>query len=240
MKNIFLLWSVFFLFQSAFASQPVALVYRGPGACLNCWRSAAQVAKEAGFKVDFVNKDQPSERAFESARLWVQPGGKSKTAAEAMGSRYLARIRKFVENGGGYVGFCAGAFLTTSKIGTTDVDGLGIIPGRTELWDRNDGSGRLIPLAWKNEIRQVYYHGGPFIDVDTDIAYGVRVYARYEDGKINALSAPFGYGRVAITGAHPEANRLWKMEHFLKDPDGSDQSLVVSMMKWATGQTSEW
>ncbi len=240
MKNVLLFFSFFFSFSSVFASEPIALVYRGPGACLNCWKSAAQSVKLAGFKVDFVREQQPSERVFERAILWVQPGGKSKTAAEAMGSGYLARIRKFVENGGGYVGFCAGAFLTTAKIGSSDVDGLGIVPGRTMLWDQKDGPGRLLPLAWKNEIRQVYYHGGPFIDVDTQESYGVRIYSRFEDGKINAISAPFGYGRVAITGSHPEASRLWKFQHFIRDPDGSDQDLVVGMMKWAAGQSEEW
>jgi glutamine amidotransferase-like uncharacterized protein len=240
MKKVFLSLFFFFSFSTVLAAERIALVYRGPGACLQCWKSAAQVAKLSGFKVDFVNEQQPTERVFERAVLWVQPGGKSKIAAEAMGPGYLARIRRFIANGGGYVGFCAGTFLSTAKIGTSEIDGLGIVPGTTRLWDQEDGPGRLVPLAWKNEVKQVYYHGGPYIDVDTQESFGIRVYSRYEDGRINAISAPFGYGRVAITGSHPEASRLWKFQHFIRDPDGSDQQLVTGMMKWATGQSEEW
>jgi glutamine amidotransferase-like uncharacterized protein len=225
--------------NGAYAEKPLALVYRGPGACMNCWTSAAQSAKKAGFQLKFVNEKWKDFSVLRRASLWVQPGGKSTTAARAMGSEYLGRIRDFVRNGGGYVGFCAGAFLASSKIGTTEMDGLGIIPGKTQLWDQEDGPGHLIQVSWNHRIRSVYYHGGPFLDFSGVNDSSVQVYSRYENGQNAGAILNYGQGRVAVSGAHPEASRIWKALHFQRDEDGSDQFLVAKLMRWAAGLTDE-
>jgi glutamine amidotransferase-like uncharacterized protein len=150
-----------------------------------------------------------------------------------MGTGYLNHIRNFVANGGGYVGFCAGAFLTTAKIGTSAVNGLGIVPGRTELWDKEDGPGKMIQVSWNHQIRSVYYHGGPFLDLTGVNDSSVNVYSRYENGQVAGATFNFGKGKIAITGAHPEASVVWKMVKIMQDEDGSDQPLVMELMKWA-------
>ncbi len=141
--------------------------------------------------------------------------------------------------GGGYVGFCAGAFLATSKIGTTEQDGLGIVPGKTELWDRKDGPGHLVQVSWNHRIRSVYYHGGPFLDFSGIDDSSVSVFSRYENGQVAGATMDFGRGRVAVTGAHPEASRIWNAIKFLHDEDGSDQFLVAKLMQWAAGLTDD-
>jgi glutamine amidotransferase-like uncharacterized protein len=214
-------------------AKPIALVYRGPGACTNCWTSAAQTAKKAGFRVRLVNDQLKDFSVFNQAALWVQPGGKSTTAARAMGADYLARIRDFVHQGGGYIGFCAGAFIATEKIGTSGMEGLGIVPGKTKLWDPEDGPGRLIQVSWNHRIRSVYYHGGPFLDFGGVRDPSLQVYSQYENGQNAGAILNYGQGRVAVSGAHPEASRVWKGLHFQRDEDGSDQHLVAKLMRWA-------
>ncbi len=236
MKKIIFVFSMLVSFSvatQAFAEQPIALVYNGPGACLNCWTSAAQSARLAGFKVKIVNARLRDYSIFNQAKLWVQPGGNSRAASKAMGSKMLSAIRNFVFSGGGYVGFCAGAFLSTERVGTTKLEGLGIIPGRTELWDKADGRGRMIDIAWENDVRSIYYHGGPFIDLNGVSEPSLRITSRYDDGSTNGLTVNYGAGRVAVTGAHPEASKIWKAMKLVRDRDGSDQPLVVKMMKWA-------
>src|ERR1035437_3655514 len=113
---------------------PVALVYDGPGACRpGCVNGAVKVAKLIGFEVQFVDPSLTDYSIFDEAQLWIQPGGTSVTAANAMGPAMVEKVRQFVANGGGYVGFCAGAFISSSKIGESDSIGYGIIPGDTEL-----------------------------------------------------------------------------------------------------------
>lgn len=228
----------FFAVGYAFADQPLALVYRGPGACTNCWTSAAQSAKKAGFRVRLVNDHLKDFSVFDHAALWVQPGGKSTTAARAMGEEYLQKIRDFVRSGGGYVGFCAGAFIATSKIGTTEMNGLGIVPGKTRLWDQKDGPGHLIEVSWNHQIRSVYYHGGPFIDFSGVNDASLLIYSRYENGQNAGAILNYGQGRVAVNGAHPEASGFWKISKLLRDEDGSDQPQVAKLMRWAARVTN--
>jgi len=230
---LFLMLVSFSVGTKAFADKPIALVYNGPGACLTCWTSAAQNARLAGFKVKLVNSGLRDYGVFNQAKLWVQPGGNSRSASKAMGSKMLSAIRNFVSSGGGYVGFCAGAFLSTERVGTTNLEGLGITPGRTELWDKSDGPGKMINIAWEGDIRSIYYHGGPFIDLTGVNDPSLRVISHYDDGSNNGLIVNYGSGRVAVTGAHPEASKIWKVMKLVRDRDGSDQPLVVRMMKWA-------
>lgn len=235
---LILVFGQLLIHENSFASskgKPLALVYNGPGTCLSCWVSASQVARMAGFKVQHVNAKFKNFELLKKAKIWVQPGGHSKTAAAAMGPEYLEHIRQYVFDGGAYVGFCAGAFLSTAKIGTTDTDGLGIIPGRTELWDENDAR-QITTLNWNGVDRQVLYAGGPYIDLMNTKDPDVHAFAFYPDGRINAVTNIYGSGKVAVTGTHPEARKFWKfMDGLLgKDKDGSDQFLAVQMIQWAT------
>ena len=102
---------------SAFAHD--ALVWGGPGACTDgCIDAAVYVTKLAGFDPMIVTPENFDPSLFETAKVWVQPGGKSGAASNAMGANNRAVIKKFIENGGGYVGFCAGAFFTISAFPT--------------------------------------------------------------------------------------------------------------------------
>jgi glutamine amidotransferase-like uncharacterized protein len=40
----------------------------------------------------------------------------------------------------------------------------------------------------------------------------VHIVATYEDGNIAALMCPYGKGRVAVCGPHPEARSTWLEE----------------------------
>jgi hypothetical protein len=53
----------------------------------------------------------------------------------------------------------------------------------------------------------------------------VEVLARYPNGEIAALTAPFGAGAVGVVGPHPEATPDWYADVGLVDPDGLDADL---------------
>src|SRR6188508_2964080 len=101
---------VFFLFVSFAQAKPLALVYKGKGACMGCDLGAAKAALKAGLDVLYVDEKLKDFYIFKKASLWIQLGGKSGVAINSMGREYLNEIKKFVANGGGYVGFCAGGF----------------------------------------------------------------------------------------------------------------------------------
>jgi glutamine amidotransferase-like uncharacterized protein len=155
-----------------------------------------------------------------------------------MSNDLLDNIKNFVANGGGYVGFCAGAFISTSKIGTSGDEGYGIIPGETELLikDANAERAMLKVSTTKYGDRWMYYAGGPFLKItDEELAMMKgEVTARYPDGSIAGVHGHYGKGKVAVTGFHPEAGTVWKAMVGKIDKDGLDIFFAVDMVKYAT------
>ncbi len=212
----------------------IALVYDGPGACPeDCALAAADTARQAGFIAKIVGPNELTSAStsaqitalFQDVAIWVQPGGHSAQAYQAITPTLRNALISFINDGGGYVGFCAGAFITTKEIGTTGIQGFGIFPGNTA--PLGTGS-NMEKVSWENKTRDIYFEGGPYI---YNIDSSVEVMAVYDDGKtIAAARTTYGKGRVYIAGPHPEAPNWWSSS---RDPDGSDRDLAVGMMKWS-------
>lgn len=235
--------------------KPLALIYKGHGSCsasdgdagdsgYGCSEAAADVAKAAGFDYRFVGPNDLPENAttaqvqalFKDARIWVQPGGIAQWALYSMTLKLRQELVKFITAGGGYVGFCAGAFIATSYIGSSGDPGLGIFPGRTATygyWPENGGvSFSFEPMQWNGKLRSIYFEGGPYL-----YGYGTSAEATgiFDTGYTSAAKATYGKGRVYITGAHPEAPPIWSEEDGLHDPDGHDYEIGAGMYRWAAG-----
>lgn len=231
--------------QAADSTPPLALIYQGPGSCEEgCSEAAAEVALKAGFQPIYVGPkdlDDPkkgpiTQILLSTASVWVQPGGVSNQAYYSMTPSLRKALFEFVKTGGGYVGFCAGAFMATGRIGGTRDAGLGIFPGWTNIyytWNENSSvTYSLEKVKWGNQDRKVFFEGGPYI-YGVPSGQNVEIMATYQYGAIAAARTEFGQGRVYITGLHPEAPVIWTEEDGVKDPDGSDQDLAAEMVQWA-------
>jgi len=248
------LFALLFFFMPFFASivvhadtenQPLALIYKGPGSCsldqgdagasgYGCSEASADVVTAAGFRYSYVGpNDSPS---FADASVWIQPGGVAVTAYFAMAPALRQQIVNFVSGGGGYVGFCAGAYLATSRIGQTRYSGFGIFPGSTAPYSysvfRNDVEYGLLSVLWNGIKRILYFEGGPYL-------YGqgqnAEIIARFNDGLAAAGRATYGKGRVYISGPHPEAPEVWTREDGIANPDGSSLDIATDMIRWTAG-----
>lgn len=222
------------LSQSALAYD--ALVWGGPGACTDgCVEAAVHVTKMAGFDPMIVTPENFDASLFETAKIWVQPGGKAATASKAIGATNRGIIKKFVENGGGYVGFCAGAFIATPKVGRTRYAGFGFVDGKTKIYRRARGNPSVEKLVMSNgSIRHHYWEGGPWLSFTSSQLKKVTVKSRYNSNKsINAVETTYGQGRVSVSGTHPEAPQWWYDDSHIIDPDGLDNQEAADMIKWA-------
>lgn len=233
--------------------KPLALIYKGPGSCsladddagesgYGCSEAAADVAKAAGFDYRFVGpKDLPENATsaqvqafFKGARLWVQPGGIAQRALYSMTYKLRKELVNFISSGGGYVGFCAGAFIATSYIGNSGDPGLGIFPGRTMGYSYSSENGNVgysfEKMKWDGAPRSIFFEGGPYL-----YGYGKKAEATavFDTGYTSAARASYGVGRVYITGGHPEAPAIWSEEDDLHDPDGNDYEIGARMYRWA-------
>lgn len=215
-----------------------ALVWGGPGACTDgCIEAAVHVTKMAGFDPMIVTPENFDASLFETAKVWVQPGGKSGSASNAMGAANQAIIKKFIADGGGYVGFCAGAFLTTPKVGQTSVTGLGIIDGKTKVYRRAKGYPSVEKMITPEGIRYHYWEGGPWFSFTSSQLQKVTVKSRYNtNNAINAVETTYGKGRISVSGTHPEAPQWWYDDSHIADIDGLDNQIAADMVKWAANQ----
>lgn len=228
-----LLISFILISQSVFAYD--ALVWGGPGACQDgCIDAAVHVTKLAGFDPMIVTPENFDPSLFETAKVWVQPGGKSGAASNAMGAKNREVIKKFIADGGGYVGFCAGAFLTTPKVGTTSVTGLGIISGKTKVFRSAKGYPSVEKMITPEGYRYHYWEGGPWFSFTNSQLQKVTVKSRYNTtNAINAVETTYGKGRISVTGTHPEAPQWWYDDGRILDTDGLDNQIAADMVKWA-------
>ena len=220
--------------HSAFAYD--ALVWGGPGACPeDCTEAAVHATKLAGLEPMIVTPENFHPSLLEAAKVWVQPGGKSAQASLAMGPSTRSAIKSFVSKGGGYVGFCAGAFLTTPKVGTSKYDGLGIINASTAVYRKSPANVSLQALITPDgKTKYHYWEGGPYFSFSTQELKKVEVTSRYKrTNQINGVQTTFGNGRVAVTGTHPEAPLWWYEDGNISDTDGLDNEEAASMIKWA-------
>jgi hypothetical protein len=217
-----------------------ALVYNGPGACSDgCYDAAFQVALQAGLDPVFVGEnalsidstEQDQANLFKDAAIWIQPGGKSKTAMTSITDQLKNAIDEFVKAGGGYVGFCAGAFSSTQFVGTSWTLGFNFMPGKTSLYKGVSAEAEIIPVVWNGKARNIYWEGGPYL---SKLPPGkVEVIGTYPNGQVAAARSQYGSGRIFVTGLHPEAPQDWRDYYHLKDADGLDQDLAVEMIHWA-------
>jgi glutamine amidotransferase-like uncharacterized protein len=191
----------------------LALVYRGPAArpaaCSDAV-AALLATSPVGFDVRYVGPDGDmplTADVLAAASLYAQPGGGELGPAYRKMRRHRATIRNYVAGGGRYLGFCLGGYLS----GATP--GFGLIPGDTDQYIASAGArtrtsrDTVVDVLWRGRPRRLFFQDGPVFLVEEGGA--TQVLARYPNGRIAAVVAPFGAGVVAVVGPHPEATPDW-------------------------------
>lgn len=204
---------------------PAAAVGDGPALI-------ARVLTEAGgCAVTEASGAEIAAGALDQADVAVFAGGSGSRQFRSLGVAGAAKLKAFLENGGGYVGICAGAFLATAN----SAGALGLINARTmsPKWRRGAGTLKieLTEAGWRlfgetaGEF-DIRYRNGPVVGPARQPGlpeYEVLAVFRTElaengtpvglqTGSPALLAAPYGRGRVLISSPHPEqtpALRHW-------------------------------
>ncbi|MEI6623743.1 MAG: BPL-N domain-containing protein [Actinomycetes bacterium] len=216
------------------SGRPLALVYRGPAGCEGCSEPVARMLRNSryGFDVRYIGPDETLKleaSSFAGATLYAQPGGEDDTPAayQSLGASGQQAIRNFVAAGGRYLGICQGAYLAGTRY-----SGLGLLaPGNVGWYIGSRGASTrsedpaVIPIKWGKRTFYLYFQDGPYM-IPSGVA-GERVLARYTNGRAAVLVRPYGSGRVAAVGPHPEATRSWYSEDGLhrRYPDAINVNL---------------
>lgn len=199
-----------------------ALVYRGPASSLGCPEAVARLLESVPepYEVTFCGPAEEiplTAAALASVSLYAQPGGGELAAAWVHMEQHAESIREWVNSGGHYLGFCLGGYLA----GATP--GFGLLPGDTARYiasrtsEIDTAANTVVGVTWRGERRSMFFQDGPIFVLRDDAP--AEVLARYRNGKIAAVIAGFGRGRVGVVGPHPEADQSWYTRG-LANPDG--------------------
>ena len=162
-------------------------------------------------------------------KLLFVNGGDSRLHGQSLTEKALDNMRRFVENGGSYVGTCAGAFFVSNGY-----DNHGDYPYYLSLWPgimahtglKNKYIGMI--LSEKSPLLQYYDFGNDhYVDsvrhnaggYPLDLPQGTEVLAYYDfpnSSKVHEKPSIWSYkhsipsGRIVQTGSHPE--EIWSGE----------------------------
>lgn len=168
-----------------------------------------------------------------STALLVFPGGRDLPYQYDLAGVANTRIREWVQSGGRYLGFCAGAYYASSRVefeqGTElEVVGnreLGFFPGvcRGTIFPgfeyETEAGAREVKIelnrtAWRDhwsqspgEVAVWYNGGGAFIlsaDIDPNLVSPLGAYSELPNKPVAGVSCIVGRGKAVLWAVHPE------------------------------------
>ncbi|EFC42943.1 predicted protein [Naegleria gruberi] len=158
-----------------------------------------------------------SDLLKESFSLVVIPGGTAKKQAKDLGSEGLAIIKKFVSDGGSYLGICAGGYLACFSELKLLENVEFILPKKKSNFKGNIkvSLSKQTEDSMENSEATVYYQNGPVFNVGNDSNISILA-TIVESGEIewpDMIGKPCvvygrsGRGKVLLMGPHFETSK---------------------------------
>jgi glutamine amidotransferase-like uncharacterized protein len=185
--------------------------------------SLEEIHSSSSYDFQKMNAKTLIEEPWEKqAALLIVPGGRDIFYHSLLDGRGTDKIRSFVENGGKYLGICAGAYFACRTIefekgGLLEVcasrslqffPGVAVGPayGLNRFSYASRQGAEAAKISWKDKGCHVYFNGGCTFVAEKQIS-GVRTVSRYldlEDHPPAILEIEIGKGLVFLSGVHFE------------------------------------
>lgn len=179
------------------------LIYSGPGSWVPEVNSLSKILRDHDVSYEQVDSEKLnsfSKSELAIFNLFIFPGGHAPTIYENLALHARSNLRELVkENGRGYLGFCAGAWLAADShydFGWTDSLTL---EGTSMQRAGHDFALTNASFA-DGKSREMLWFGGP---ITPNLRRGVV--ARYADGTPAITQIRAGKGLVIVSGLHPAA-----------------------------------
>jgi glutamine amidotransferase-like uncharacterized protein len=198
-----------------------------------------------GFEVKPVNAAQIRDGALKNVDVLIHGGGSASKQGEMLGDEGRDAVKKFVDDGGGFIGICAGAYLASAEYPWS----LGVLDAKVidrPHWARGEGDVKLRltsvgqkALQPEKEICTIHFENGPLLAPgEKDDIDDYEPLATFET-EIRKNNAPpgimkgttaiargkYGKGRVMCFSPHPE-----------KTP--GRESFLQAAVRWVANQQS--
>jgi glutamine amidotransferase-like uncharacterized protein len=187
----------------------IPIIYSGRGALTT------------GFSGKFIELKELLDSNWDQTHsLFIMPGGRDRPYMKDLKGAGNAKIRKFVEMGGTYLGICAGAYYGCKRVEFDEGMPLevcedrelsffpgiakGPIFGKGTFHYTNYSGARAAKIITSDDEFYVYYNGGCTFEGDLS---GCKILAHYKDlpGQPPAIiECALGKGKAILSGAHLE------------------------------------
>lgn len=220
-------------------------LYTGEGATSNRTKLLETLQVHPHVRVHDRTAEDIRRGKLAGMEIVLHPGGSGGGQGRALGEEGRQTIRKFIADGGGYIGICAGAYLATCHYEWS----LHILDAHVvdrEHWARGTGTVDITLSDSAKEFFQtdktqaaVRYANGPLLaPANNDQIGDYNPLAIYK-GEIAKNGAPSGVmpGTTAITRSDFEQGRV---VCFSCHPEGSEgmQFLLLEAIDWVAGKES--
>ncbi len=218
-------------------------------------RQTAARFREKKASIRLVNKEKLlTGEWLKETDLFVMPGGRDTPYHDALSGLGTDLIRLFVEQGGSYLGICAGAYFACqaiefekgNELEVTAKRDLAFFPGLaygpalgqgTFTYESEKGAKAARLILESQEQVTVYYNGGCYFD-EPGQQSGIQVIARYRDLPNHPPAIVYGTkgkGRFALTGVHLEYKST-----SLNTEDAYLKNIIPTLLEFEVNKTKLW
>ncbi|MDF2577204.1 MAG: biotin-protein ligase [Chlamydiales bacterium] len=196
------------------------------------------------YLVKTITAEEVQQDAWiEYAVLFVIPGGADLPYVRKLNGLGNQKIKQYVEEGGSFLGICAGAYYASSYV-QFDKDGpLEVLGDRELSFFQGKAIGPILaPYDYKthsscraakistifSSVPQtvVYYNGGGFFE-NVESFSNTKVIATYENELPSIIAMTCGKGKVVLSGVHFEYNPL-----LLDSNDAYIQKILMPLIQF--------
>ncbi len=195
-------------------------IYLDKGTCNESVKAIQAQLANLPFKIKTISATSLLQKEWEAKTVaLIMAGGQCSEWDKSLGTDGIRRIRQFVQNGGKYLGICAGAYFAARASLFQLQDLPPIIKERPLAFYPGCASGPILTtsnhlspkaaLAVRIKLLTkkgfCYYQGGCSCDIAEDKP-GIKILARYKRPYTGSaiLSCDVNGGKAILCGPHPE------------------------------------
>lgn len=194
----------------------VSVYTEHPMCSIDCSDAVCDLLKSTNkYEVRMFGKDSfpklMDKSVFFSSDCIVFPGGYGDSDQfDKNLYKFKGKVRKYVKNGGKYLGICMGSYFA----GTHYFNLLNPLLGYTQYIKRDNctihkTTPSIVKIDWLGEEKSMYFHDGTAFFYKKEPVEDIAVYATYKNGDIAAMIQSYGKGNIGLIGPHPEAQKWW-------------------------------
>ncbi|MEG1935775.1 MAG: BPL-N domain-containing protein, partial [Rikenellaceae bacterium] len=217
-------------------------VFDGHGGAQTCiWETIAAIGLDSAMEVRVVTSADIANNVLDSINAIIIPGGGGSRQYMNLGEANEKRIKKFIADGNGAVGICAGAYLFSSTPDYTcfAINGEQAIDivhdnrghGLSKFTLNEEGKKIFYELSDRDTCYVIYYEGPVFVKNQADTIKNIVLATMESDvhteggapedmtnGKPFFIMNRYGKGGVVSSIAHPEATpgMMWMVPRMVR------------------------